>query len=1342
MRGLTAAEINILITARDEASAAMSKIGIAAGKMSKAIKTAAKIGAVAILALGVASLKAAIDFESAFAGVRKTVDATEAEFDVLRQGIRDMAKELPASAVSIAAVAEAAGQLGIETQNILGFTRTMIDLGETTNLSATEAATALARLANITKLPQDQFDQLGSTIVALGNNFATTEAEIVEMGLRLAGAGAQIGLTEAQILSMAAALTSLGINAEAGGTSFSRIMLDMSKAVATGNEDLATFAQVAGQSVDEFARLFREDASGAIVAFMDGMAGLDQAALFGILEQLGFDNVRVRDAILRTAGSEGILADALSLGTQAWADNTALTEEAEQRYNTMASQISILRNNVVDLMIDLGDALTPALRAVNEALIDAMPAIKKFLKDGIERASKAFKELRRDLEPVIEFLGKFIDKKDQLIIAGSLIGVALAAIAAGFVVITVAATAAFIAENAALLGIPALIALVVAAVVILSRHWDDFGIVMENIADVAVAALKFILAGAELYFFPMIEAAKVAIALFQGDWGKAWGIIQDIPGRAMQAIRKVFDKGMDLLRSAAGRGFTAIANTIMSAIWPAIKFIADGIDKLISGLNKINLFKDIPKINLGDFAGFGAQAGGAFTEAFNDRAGRDLLRNVDADIMRAMNAAMPAIEDAGSSTGDALGSAAGATAATAIEKALTDRERWEAAGRELADALASGLRGGTTTMTEAVTAMFSFMDALPAKFSDIAAGVGSVIGQFEAATAAAQNLFDTVAERGRVTFDDIANLVGLGAFDMAQDFLDAMEGRSSDIGAAIFQHTQEEAAKAAKDAADEFRSAFADIEGMFAGIAGTISGLTGATSVEGAIEGAKLARLRLLALLKEQEVLKEQAQAVLVITNLEKQIAELRRLEAIDVERMTAEIEAQQVVIEGIEAQMDAVRAAADIQLNQLDTRIDAARAYLDTTKAAARAAISEIDAALRVTRKETSVLIREAEAEARAAVSAASSILGDLERALQRLEADLATAIPEDGARSIRDIMSDIDRAGVLRRPGLLRELELAKQANLERQDQIATEIEAQRDIIADAEKVAAIQIAAAEKQLAVAEAAAEAHKEMWATMIAEAQAQVDDLRTEQKLVRENLEIAIDLLEEQQELAETVLETLQENLDAYTDSIDAQAEAIEELIAMVEDHESVAARNLRALRDQIAELELSAEIRRLERDLVAAHVLASNELLKTDAEVLEAIGDQTTAYSNLASALDILRDNTLDMYDAAVLAQLGFSDLAAIIGEIVAGITPSGEVGALSEFHAGGIVPGPTGSPQVIMAQGGEAVFTQGQLKALLAQGGRPIVVNVYPREINIHGDTRETLADLGAGWATEAVQ
>ena len=149
-----------------------------------------------------------------------------------------MSTEIPATTDEIAAVAEAAGQLGIQKDSLLDFTETMIMMGTATNMTADEAATSLAQFANITGTSADEYDRLGSTIVALGNNFATTESEITEMATRLASAGTLAGLTEAEILALSTAMSSVGIEAEAGGTAMTQTLSAIESAVASGGDTL------------------------------------------------------------------------------------------------------------------------------------------------------------------------------------------------------------------------------------------------------------------------------------------------------------------------------------------------------------------------------------------------------------------------------------------------------------------------------------------------------------------------------------------------------------------------------------------------------------------------------------------------------------------------------------------------------------------------------------------------------------------------------------------------------------------------------------------------------------------------------------------------------------------------------------------------------------------------------------------------------------------------------------------------------------------------------------------------------------------------------------------------
>jgi TP901 family phage tail tape measure protein len=379
-------------------------------------KSLTKAVTLPIVAIGAASLKASIDFESAFAGVRKTVDASEEQFAQLSAGIRDMSKEIPVAATEIAKVAESAGQLGISVPNILGFTRVMSDLGVASNMSADQAATSLARLANITQMPQTEFDRLGSTVVALGNNLATTESEIVDMSLRLASAGKQVGMTEAQTLSLAGALSSVGVEAQAGGSAFSKVMVQMQLAVEKGGDSLQDFAGVAGMTSADFQKAFRDDAASALIAFIRGLETAEERGVSAIrvLDDMGISEVRMRDALLRAAGAGDLFAESIQLGTQAWQENVALTKEAEERYKTTESRLVILKNRMVDQAITLGDALAPAF-------IDALDAAEPFFL-AIEMAAGWFADLDASTQrTIIGIAGVAAATGPALVIGGKML---------------------------------------------------------------------------------------------------------------------------------------------------------------------------------------------------------------------------------------------------------------------------------------------------------------------------------------------------------------------------------------------------------------------------------------------------------------------------------------------------------------------------------------------------------------------------------------------------------------------------------------------------------------------------------------------------------------------------------------------------------------------------------------------------------------------------------------------------------------------------------------------------------------------------------------------------------
>lgn len=330
-------------------------------------------GAGIAVGLGVATYAAA-KWESAWTSVRKTVSGTPEQLAAVEKGIRDLSLTIPTSANDLAKIAASAGALGIKTPYIVDFTKTVAMLGETTDLVGEAGATSLARFANIMGTSQSQFDNLGASLVALGNNGASTESEIITLGLRLAAAGKYAGLSEGQVLGLSNAMSSLGIQAESGGTAMSRTMQQIGTAVAGGGKTLQAFADVSGVSSARFAQMWGTNAAGALTRFIAGLGRVKDAGgnVYGTLAQLGITSSRQVDTLTRLAGANQLVARSMRQGVSAYRQNIALTNEFAKRNATTEAALGRARNAAVEFAVGIGDGLLPAVATVANDLSGLM----------------------------------------------------------------------------------------------------------------------------------------------------------------------------------------------------------------------------------------------------------------------------------------------------------------------------------------------------------------------------------------------------------------------------------------------------------------------------------------------------------------------------------------------------------------------------------------------------------------------------------------------------------------------------------------------------------------------------------------------------------------------------------------------------------------------------------------------------------------------------------------------------------------------------------------------------------------------------------------------------------
>ena len=504
-----------------------------------------------IAAAGTAAAKAAIDFESAFAGVAKTVDATDEELAQMSEDIRQMAKDIPATTTEIAAVAEAAGQLGIATEDVMGFTRVMIDLGNSTNLSAEEAASALAKFANITGMAASDYDRLGSVIVALGNNFATTESDIVAMSTRLASAGTLAGLTETEILALATAMSSVGIEAEAGGTAMTQTMNAIESAVASGGDKVEEFARIAGMSADQFTKNWNEKPIEAITAFIAGLGELDEQGESAtlVLEKLGLTGVRQGNMLKSLALASDMLADAVGMSSQAWEENTALAEESAKRYETMASRLQVMKNNIKDVGITLGEILMPYI----EKAVEKIQQLTEWFSNLDEKQQEnivRFAAVAAAIGPILLIIGKVVTGIGSIVTVIGSLSTAIGAASAG---------------GTALAGV-------------FTALTGPIGIVVAAVAALAAAFVGLFQTDEE--FRAAVIAGWEEVKSF---FSELWTQISDIFSAAFELIKTIVQQALENVKEFWDKHGEAITLTV-NTVWTVIKTTIETVLTAISGI--------------------------------------------------------------------------------------------------------------------------------------------------------------------------------------------------------------------------------------------------------------------------------------------------------------------------------------------------------------------------------------------------------------------------------------------------------------------------------------------------------------------------------------------------------------------------------------------------------------------------------------------------------------------------------------------------------------------------------------------------------------------------------------
>lgn len=358
---------------------ALNKIGkqaktteTAAGNISKSFKAmgiavvgGAAVAGAAVTALGVKSISTFRDLEVRLVGVQKTTDFTAAEMVKFGDKIDDISRKVPIATASLLDISGVAGQLGIKgVDNVAKFTEVVGKLTLATDIVGEEGAASIARLINVTGESIDTVDKFGAVLVALGNNSAATESEILSLATQIGQATSTFSVSSAEALAMGAAMKSLGVSAELGGSVVGRAMREIEAAINAGGDSLENLSIVTGIAADDLKEQFGENATAVFQRWVEGIGGMIDGGM-SAAEALEMFNIRGEEAlkVLPTmAVNSEILAKSLNIANKELETGAALNNEVAKASETLDSQITIAQNILTDYAAEIGENLAPKLK--------------------------------------------------------------------------------------------------------------------------------------------------------------------------------------------------------------------------------------------------------------------------------------------------------------------------------------------------------------------------------------------------------------------------------------------------------------------------------------------------------------------------------------------------------------------------------------------------------------------------------------------------------------------------------------------------------------------------------------------------------------------------------------------------------------------------------------------------------------------------------------------------------------------------------------------------------------------------------------------------------------------
>ena len=328
-------------------------------------------------------VKVYMDVEESQADLRKMLGK---EAEKYYADIRKISENSPLSQPELYEIAGSLAQSGIVGNQIVEYTNKAQQLKVAFDMSTQEAGQFLAKTKEQLGLTKKEVFSFADTINYMSDNTASVATQLVDFSQRVGSVARTANVSKEANIALGATLIATGTEANVAATGIKQLYLELGKGADTKKK--ANAFEFLGINGETLAHDMARDAEGTILKVLEKIKSSHAGDKIGLLTDIFGEHAA--NSIATLANDTDKLRENLSKAKSEMA-NGAVEREYAERMKTLGTQLKIAKNQMMNVLADLGMALAPTIKSAVEALTPMIKKVAEWIRQNPKLASGIMK---------------------------------------------------------------------------------------------------------------------------------------------------------------------------------------------------------------------------------------------------------------------------------------------------------------------------------------------------------------------------------------------------------------------------------------------------------------------------------------------------------------------------------------------------------------------------------------------------------------------------------------------------------------------------------------------------------------------------------------------------------------------------------------------------------------------------------------------------------------------------------------------------------------------------------------------------------------------------------------